>query len=294
MTLPHIQNYNIRLSVCHKLCFDLYKAENDLDGKDVFVKVLDPRLASDETNVFNFLNGARLAKLLDNDRICKVHSFGSSGGHYFIVSEPTGVKPLSLLLQEESPLSLGRAAGLVLAIAQTLREIHLQGVVHGLLNPSSVYHAQGAIKIDDLGYTWIVADLLKNGTAEASHLSNYMSPEVFFQTNSIDGRADIYSLGVIFLNMLSDELMSNGEMKISFQHSRLFNLIPQVKRIFPRNSALIERLLEKSIARNPEERYQNLKDFIADLQQITDELPTLRTRTTPLHHPRSSSSARAE
>ena len=294
MMLPRIQNYTIKHIICQKLCFHLYEAESNLDGNKVFIKVLDDRLAQDETNVFNYLNGARLAKLLQNERVSQIHHFGSDNGNYLIVSEPTGIKPLSFLIKEEFPIDLGRAAGIVLKIAQTLREVHLQGVVHGLLNPSSIYFTDDSFKIDDFGYTWIVRDLLKNGAAEASLLVNFMSPEVYFQTSHIDGRADIYSLGVILLQMLSDELMSNGEIKVSFKHQRLTNMIPQIKRVFPRNSDLVGRILTKSIARNPDERYQNLKDFILELQQLADEKPLFRTRTLPLHQPNPSRSARAD
>jgi len=270
-----MQNFAITKKLCLKLCFDVYLAVNALEQQEVWLKVLDQNLAKDETNVFNYLNGARLCRLLVSKNICKVNSFGYEEGRYVIISESTNGRSLSLKMDEEFPMALKQCKETILGIAQILREVHLQGVVHGLLNPSSIYCTENGFKLDDFGYTWIVPILLSSSHGEGAELSYYMSPEVFFQTHQIDGRADIYSLGVILLQMLTESSSFKGHTQAAFRNKQLLSYIPKVKRVFPKNAELLERILLQTLCKSPEGRYQNLKDFIEDLRKIEGEAPVL-------------------
>ena len=273
MSLTSIHNFAITKKLCRKLCFDVYQAENAFEQQQVWLKVLDENLAKDETHVFNYLNGARLCRLLVSDNICKVMGFGYEEGRYIIISESIDGRSLSLQMDEEFPMSLKQCKEVILGIAQILRAVHLQGVVHGLLNPSSIYSTKAGFKIDDFGYTWVVPILLSSSRGESAELSYYMSPEVFFQTHQIDGRADIYSLGVILLQMLTESSGFEGHAKATFRNKQLLSYVPKVKRIFPQNAELLERILLRTLCRTPEGRYQNMKEFIEDLQRIKEEAP---------------------
>ncbi len=277
MSPPTIQNYSIFQKVCSKLCFDVYEGRSELDQRRVLLKVLDPQFTKDETNVFNFLNGARLCRRLENEHVCRVLHFGREDGKYIIVSEPTGQRSLSLMMDEEFPIPLQQTRDLILALAQILREVHVQGVVHGLLNPSSIFMTSEGFKIDDLGYTWVVRHLLESISGEAAHLSYYMSPEVYFQTSLIDGRADIYSLGVILLQLLTEKSSFDCHPKMTFRNKELLGYLPAVKGAFAQNADLLEQILSKSLSKSPEGRYQNLKDFIEDVKRIENEAPKMGT-----------------
>lgn len=274
MTEPGITNYRIRRRLGSRFCYTMYEAENLLDGKLYVLKILNPELSGREESVYNFLHGARLLSLVKSDHVCKVKNYGNEGGVYFIVSEVCESRSLELLLSEEFPFKLERAVEIVAALAEALRLVHIQGVVHGILNPTSIYlDDTGAIRIDDFMYNWTVAHLLKRDESDAAYLSYYMSTEVYFRSKRIDGRADVYSLSAILLQMLTDRFDSNGHENASFKHKELISGIHLALQRYPQNAAHLEQILKKGLHYNANQRHFNMKEFLQDLNQLEPEQP---------------------
>jgi serine/threonine-protein kinase len=274
MSFPHIENFRILRKICKKLCFTLYEAVDIMSEKRIFLKVLDEKFSADGIYIYDFLNGARLSSLLKSKQICKVYDYGKVNDHYIIVSEPIDAKPLSLFVHEEFPIPLKKVVDVVSEIANVLRFAHLRGIVHGLLNPCSIFVADdGSIKIDDFCFHWIVPHLCNLDGTEALYLSYYVSPECYQGTVNIDGRSDIYSLGIILLQILTDDLPFYGEapvsknMNLPISTSSLCDLSLN----YPER---LEKIITKSLNKNSENRFWNMKDFIEELKLLKSESMT--------------------
>ncbi len=195
----NLKNYKVIRKICRKFCFTVYEAVNLIDEKRRFLKVLNKEV-SDDTCGANFLDGARVASKLVDKNICKIYRFGKENGHYLIDSEPIDLKPLSLHIHEEYPFPIKKVTELLIRVSTILRQAHLAGIIHGILNPASIFIAEdNQIKIDDFCYHWIASYFPKIDESEATYLSYFLAPELFSDNKTFDGRADIYSLGVILL-----------------------------------------------------------------------------------------------
>lgn len=267
-----IKDHRIERKICKRFCFTLFEAINELDDQKRFLKILDPAFAGDETCVFRYLNGARLTSRVQNDQVCQIFQFRKEDNRYIIISEHVAAETLETCMHEESPMPLERLTTLMISLASILREVHLQGVVHGLLNPGSIYLMKDdRLKLDDLVYNWIVPHLFKREDAEGMYLTNYMAPEVYFGHDQIDGRADIYSLGAIFLQLLAEENF-NGQMNTSLKHNQLIATISKIRSQFWQHAGTLESILAKCLGMNPDFRYQNLKDLLKDLENLKREV----------------------
>lgn len=272
MTLPTLQNYHIRREICNRFGFTVYEAVNEKTGKKNFIKVLDEKVAQNGVNVFHFLNAARMTKLMNCPDVHEVYHYGRVDAHFIIESEPVSANSLSLLLQEEFPLSIPRIVTLTTTISEILRFAHLRGMVHGLLNPNSIFVQDDSdLKIDDFGQYWILPHLRRQPNSEASLLCYYAAPELYFGKQKIDGRADVYSLGVILLQLLIDDIPIASHVNAGLKYNHLMQSLPNVKKMFPSHFKSLENILRKTLHKYPEFRYQNMKQVIRDLNELKEE-----------------------
>ncbi len=266
----NLENYKITRKVCRKFCFTVYEAVNRFEEQRRFLKVLNEELSGDATCVENFLDGARVASKLNNKNVYKLHGFGKENEFYLIDSEPVDLKPLSLRIHEEFPFPLKTVVDILIRVSKILRQAHLAGIVHGVLNPSSIFIAEDKqIKIDDFCHHWITSYLTKIDTSEATYLSHFIAPELFSDNQSFDGRADIYSLGVILLQLLTEEFSLNGFGNSVAQPQYLNGSATALKDRYPDHFSQLERILKSCLNKNPEQRYFNLGEFVTDLNSLS-------------------------
>lgn len=272
MAYPKLKKFRIIRKICKKLCFTLYEAQDLLEEKTVFVKILDRSMTSEGVNVFNFLNAARMGSLLEHDNICKIYFYGKDGDHYVVVSEYYEYKTLSLFIHEEFPLALEEVINIMTKVADALRYAHLRGVVHGLLNPSSIYISRhGDIKIDDFHYYWLAPHLCEIADSEAMYLSYHIAPEFVRGLDKIDGRVDIYSLGVVLLQLLTDYIPFNYFDNVALQNKRLIVSLRTLSKILPDYPRKLDTIILKSLNKNPNHRFLNLKEFEQALSKLESE-----------------------
>jgi len=273
MKPPQINRLRIGRKICNKFCFTLYEAEDLSRKSNVSLKLLNPDIAKNSLLRNRFLTAAEFGKFLDSPSIPKIDKYGIENEHVFVISEYISAKPLSLFLHEQSPLNFMKVIDIVITVAKILRYAHLKGIVHGLLNPGTIYiNDSGTIQIDDFGYDWLIPNLKLIAETEALYLSYYIPQEIFLGKEEIDGRIDVYALGVIFLQLLSDEFIFNGNGHLTLKFHNLNSKIPAVVKHFPESEQL-SNILKTALNLNIEKRYQNFKDFIDDLNQLKDSLP---------------------
>ncbi len=284
MKFPKIKNYTVTRKTGERLCCSVFEAVYQPDDLPCVLKVLNPDLSRSEEAVFSFLNSARLATLAESPAMCEIRQFGGHGGNFFVVTEPVTSPSLSAVLKNEFPFEMGRVQLIVKRLAETLRLLHIQGVVHGLLNPASIYVCEDDwLRLDDFGSHWMASHLFKSESAEVetSYLSHYMATEVYFRSKRIDGRADNYSLAAIFLEMLTGSFGAAEHGQESFPQQRLLSALPDVLQAYPENASKLDTLLRKALNYNPESRYFNMKEFLTDLETIAPEVPKEIVRQKP-------------
>ncbi|HEX9653446.1 MAG TPA: serine/threonine-protein kinase, partial [bacterium] len=268
MALKNLDRFKIKTELAKRLCYTMYEAEDERDGKLVLLKVLEEARAKDRHSTLHFLNGARVASLLDNPNICKIYHFGGDLGRYFIASEPVEYQPFRSIIKADFALSFEDLIEMFMRIGRALRYAHLQGAIHGLLNPDSIFiNSSGDIKIDDFGFNWYIPQIFQRTDKEALQFVCYTSPELF-QEGQYDGRVDIYSLGIILHNLINGAPPFNGGTLSRLQKSHLSNELPPLNLTEKGLPQELENIVQRAISLRDGIRFLNFKDFLDSMELL--------------------------
>ena len=188
----------------------VYKARQIKLDRVVAVKVIRPDLAFEPAFAERFRREARAMARLNHQNIVTLHDYGEAGGVYYLVMELVDGGDLRRALGR-GPLKVEAALGVALQVSDALQYAHEQGVIHRDIKPENVLRdRRGRVKIADFG----LAKLLELPAGEASLTASrqflgtpaYVAPELFTGAGKVDHRADIYALGVLLYEMLTDKL----------------------------------------------------------------------------------------
>lgn len=272
MELIEIQNYQVIRKVGRRLCYTVYEAVSRRDKKPCHLKILEsPIVENRPWTAIEYLTSALLTKRVANNNICHVRDYGEDRGRYITVTEPLPPTTLWHQMNDGSTIPFKTAIKLAVGIANILREIHLHGLVFGALNPASIFITRdNSLKIDDLCYTWIGGALNDLDEAEALYLSFYLSPEVYFQNEAVDGRADIYSLGAILLELLLNDMSFDGDTKPSLMTDLVVASVERLEECPIKEKETLKKIIRKALEHDRERRYQNLGEFLTDMKAVSE------------------------
>ncbi len=256
----------------------VYEAENAWTGRRVAIKTLRPELLESAETVARFLQEGRATARITHPNVLEIFDMGQEdGGTLFIVQELLVGTDLRARLAL-GPASLFEALDALLPIAGALAEAHAQGIVHRDVKPANIVLARAAIsndpvpKLIDFG----IAKVLKGRTAGLSSMTNtlvgelmgtpaYMSPEQITADPTIDGAADVWSLGAVFFEALSGRRAFSGETLqatirkiLSVRADSLLEIAPQVPREI---AAIVARMLTPE----RDERFRDMREVIRAL-----------------------------
>src|SRR5262249_12293821 len=209
-----------------------------------------------------FAREARALARLSHPNIVAVHDFGESDGLFYLVMEYVDGANLRHVL-EDGPLNPARAPAIIPQICEALQDAHQEGIVHRDVKPENILlDRRGRVKIADFGLAKLLgrprAAFTLTGTNQVMGTLDYMAPEQRQRPQEVDHRADIYSLGVVFYEMLTGELPLGR-----------FAPPSQVARVDARLDPVVFRALE----REPERRYQRASHVKSDVESIRGGLP---------------------
>lgn len=259
----------------------VYRGTHVLMGKTVAVKVLRPALAADEKIVARFSREARAASRISHPHALSVTDFGESeDGIVFLVMEYLDGKTLKEIIGEEGPLPLPRVVEIIRQVGGALGAAHDQGVVHRDLKSENIMLLNSAgpdyAKVLDFGIAKIIEPI---GTYDPGLTApdlvigtpQYMSPEQCSQASAIDARSDLYSLGVIIYEMLVGHVPFTGPSPTSIMMMHLQDEAPSVLGERPDLPPAVEHVVNRALAKLPDNRYQQVGELVEDLTLAATE-----------------------
>ena len=257
----------------------VYRAYDTKLHRQVALKVLPPERLSDPESRQRLLREARAASALNHPNIVTVHEIGSDGLD-FIVMELVEGRPLAQAIQGKG-LSLERALDYAISIAEALAMAHAAGLVHRDVKPGNIMVTpDGRIKLMDFGLARRVR-LAESETASLTVEGGiagtpfYMSPEQA-RGLKVDARSDIFSLGVVLYEMIAGRRPFEGDTPSQAMLGILEKPPTPLARYVPEIPEELQRIVGKALEKDPEERYQVVKDLELDL-----EAPEAEAGSTP-------------
>jgi len=245
----------------------VYLARHRLHGGLFAVKVLVEHLAQDPRIVARFEQEARMAATLAaHPNIVPVFDIGSGDGLHYMIMQFIPGEDLAEYLHREGRLSLPDAANVVAQATEALSCAEAHRIVHRDLKPANMLlDENGRIKLLDFGISRI-ADFTDGLTrpGESIGTPHYMSPE-HIRGETCDIRSDLYSLGVVFFQLLSGRLPFENDSATAVQIAHLSSPAPSLLILDPELPTGCDDIVQKLLAKNPNERYQTTADLLRDL-----------------------------
>lgn len=247
----------------------VYKAFDSRLGRTVALKVLPAYLKDVEGAKARFVQEARAASALDHPNICTVHEIGETPqGSLFIAMTFCEGRDLRHHL-DSGELDWRKALNITAQLAAALETAHSHGIVHRDLKPGNVIVGQRHARIVDFGIAKISGSDLTDKGIVLGTLA-YMSPEQL-RGKALDGRSDIWALGVMLYEMLCGVRPFAGDDVHSIRRSMSqppLTLLERGAKIPASSVSVLQTVLDLSLAIDPDQRYASMRELIADLQQL--------------------------
>src|SRR5487761_2248143 len=283
MTTPRPPIYNGRYELESQVArggtAQVYLARDIILGRPVALKVLFPELSTDHAFVERFRREAQAAASLSHPNIVPVYDWGESDDTHFIVMEYVDGEPLASIIHTQAPIAPGSAAQVAADIAKALSYAHRHGVVHRDVKPGNVLiTSDGQVKVTDFGIARAMGSIDDQVTQTGLVMgtATYFSPEQA-QGLDVDGRSDIYALGVVLYEMLVGRPPFVGDTPVSIAYQHVQETPPRPRSLNPEIPAALEAIVLQAIAKLPAERYQSADDLRADLERFLRNQTVLAT-----------------
>ena len=251
----------------------VYRARDTELDEIVALKFLRPDLMHTPDILARFRREVRLARRVAHRHVAKVYDIGEHDGDKFLTMAFIEGEPLRALLHRSRPLPVSRAVSIARAVCQGLDAAHAVGVIHRDLKPDNVMlGSDGALSITDFGIARSAERIDGGATAtlgSAIGTPAYMSPEQVEGAPDVDGRADIYALGVMLFEMVTGELPFSGGSAIAVAAARLDREPPDPRALRPGIDPELARLILRCMARQPADRFASAAELDAALSRVT-------------------------
>jgi len=267
----------------------VYRAEQAPLGREVALKVLRKELGRDAETVARFTREARLLSQLRHPNTVAILDFGQSEeGLLYLAMELLEGEMLSARLRQRGALPVEEAVRIAAGVLRSLDEAHARGIVHRDLKPDNIYLARvhgrpedaEVVKVVDFGIAKIRDGELAQGldpvaTQEGTVFGTprYMSPEQA-QGRSLDGRSDLYAVGVLLFHMLTGQAPFTDDDAVIVMAHHIKTEPPGVRRLAPERAIpeSLEILVARALAKGPDERPQTAQDFLVELEALGPDI----------------------
>ncbi len=267
--------YEIAAEIGHGAMGTVYKAHDPLIERTVALKTIRLDLSHQAHQAFEerFYREAKSAGRLNHPNIVTIYDVGETDGSAYIAMEYLEGESLDMLLDNHIRLSIERIAHITLQIANGLAYAHQHGIIHRDIKPANIILMRSGriVKITDFGIAQIpTSEKTGDGTLLGS--PRYMSPEQV-QSKVVDGRSDVFSLGIVLYEMLTGHPPFTGDDLSTILYN-IMNFEPAPPSSI--NEGVPEpfdRIVMRALSKRPAERYQSARDLAADLRALRGVTP---------------------
>jgi eukaryotic-like serine/threonine-protein kinase len=255
----------------------VYQARDRETSAVVALKVLRPEIAAEPRVVERFRQELLLARKVTHKNVCRTYELLRFGDAVVIAMEYVDGESLRDVLDRSSGVRLRRGLEWAGQVCEALAEAHAQGVVHRDLKPENILiDRSGEIKVMDFG---IARSLEAAGTRTGAPMGTpaYMSPEQA-EGKTVDGRSDIYSLGLVMYEMFTGGHAFHGEAPVVLLSKQINESPPPPGKVEPYLPGFLDQAIEKCLAKDPNERFQSVHEVRAALAEQESAQPAPRTR----------------
>ena len=278
-------HYEIRSPLGKGGMGEVYLAEDTRLNRKVAIKILPAEVASDRERMRRFVQEAKAAAALNHPNIAHVYEIGESDGLNFIAMEFIDGHTLRELIRD-GQTDLAKLLRYLQHAAEGLAKAHVAGIVHRDLKPDNVMVTRdGHTKVLDFGLAKLVEPQHTSGTGSSDvataileqqsrsgmiiGTAGYMSPEqAQGNTKAIDQRSDIFSFGCILFEAVTGKKAFEGKDAIDSLNKIIREPAPQIAEINPLAPADLQRIVRRCLAKDPEERYQTIKEVAIELKEV--------------------------
>lgn len=264
MYVGRIHDYEILSEIRRGGMSRVYLAYDPQNQRQVAIKLLPSEYLNDLGFRTRFEQEARLIAALEHAAIVPVYEYGVYQGQPFLVMQymPHGSLSDRLLY---GPLSPDVTCQILARISSALDYAHRQGIIHRDLKPSNIlFDQEDNAFLADFGIASHLESTLQGSLASGTPA--YMSPEQALKEDGIDARSDIYSLGIIAFEMLTDELPYSGDLPLSVALKHIHDTPPAIVAVNPGLPTTLDPVLRRALGKAPQERYPTALEFLHALQ----------------------------
>lgn len=259
-----IPGYQIEGEIGHGGMATVYQAVQTSLERTVALKVMAPALAADATFGERFQKEAKTVARLTHPNILAIHDIGAVGPYNYIAMEYVSGGDLKECIRRGLPPD--QALEVIRQVADALEHAHKQGVVHRDIKPENIlFREDGTVVLTDFGIAKSVdATTQMTATGMSIGTPRYMSPEQAQGKAGLDGRSDLYSLGVVLFEALTGKAPFDAETPVGIALKHVQADIPKLPPALVKYQPLIDRLMAKT----PSERYHTGSQLIADIVRV--------------------------
>jgi serine/threonine protein kinase len=255
----------------------VYRAYQPSMDRHVAIKVLPRNMASSEEFIARFRREAKLLAQLQHAHILPVFDYGEEGGYPYIVMPfvPSGTLADTLVKKR---LTLSQVRRIVTQIGDALSYAHARGMIHRDIKPSNILiDERGNCLLTDFGLARMVEASTKlTFSGAVMGTPAYMSPEQGAGSD-IDHRSDIYSLAIILYEMVTGRVPYTAETPVAIVFKHIQDPLPSARNLNPELPDAVEEVLQKALAKSPDNRFQSAEDFVLAIQAaIPDSSPSIK------------------
>lgn len=251
---------------------EVYKAQDEVLGRTVAVKVLHARYAAEPNFVARFRQEAQAAANLQHPNIVNIYDWGREGETYYIVMEFVKGTDLKTIIEQQGPIDPMKAAEIAVQVCSALAEAHGYDVIHRDIKPHNiVITPDGTVKVMDFGIAR-AGNSTMTQTGSVLGTAQYISPEQA-QGRPLGPASDLYSLGITLYELVTGRLPFDADTPVAVALKQVNEQPVPVRQVKPSVPASLEAVIMRTLSKDPSERYISAKEMRADLKRVLSGEP---------------------